>query len=85
MGTHLKVLSESYTMNTDMTGFRWFSEFSCDCVWTKEVSVLEGLTVEQDLRNALKHIYIHFDFFSILQLSTSVTRAETWVSTTGVE
>ena len=26
MGTHLRVvLSESYTMNTNMTGFRWFS------------------------------------------------------------
>ena len=26
MGTHLKVLSESYLMNTNMTGFRWFSK-----------------------------------------------------------
>ena len=24
MGTHLRVLSKSYPMNTDMTGFRWF-------------------------------------------------------------
>ena len=24
-GTHLRVLSESYPMNTNMTGFRWFS------------------------------------------------------------
>ena len=32
MGTHLKVLSESFPMNTNMTGFRWFSkifEFLC--------------------------------------------------------
>ena len=24
MGTHWRVLSESYPMNTNMTGFRWF-------------------------------------------------------------
>ena len=27
MGTHLRVLSESYPMNTNMIGFRWFSSF----------------------------------------------------------
>ena len=26
MGTHLKVLNESYPMNTNMTWFRWFSK-----------------------------------------------------------
>ena len=26
MGTYLRVLSESYPMNTNMTGFRWFSK-----------------------------------------------------------
>ena len=26
MGTHLRVLSESYLMNTNMTGFGWFSK-----------------------------------------------------------
>ena len=26
MGTHLKVLSESYPMNTNKTGFGWFSK-----------------------------------------------------------
>ena len=26
MGTHLRVLSDSYPMNTNMTGFRWFSK-----------------------------------------------------------
>ena len=34
MGTHLRVLSENYSMNTNMTGFRWLS---------KVVSALEGL------------------------------------------
>ena len=27
MGTHLRVLSENYPMNTNMTGFGWFSQF----------------------------------------------------------
>ena len=26
LGTDLRVLSESYPMNTNITGFRWFSE-----------------------------------------------------------
>ena len=26
MGTHLRVLSQSYLMNNNMTGFRWFSK-----------------------------------------------------------
>ena len=26
MGTHLRMLSESYPMNTNKTGFRWFSK-----------------------------------------------------------
>ena len=26
MGTHLRVLSESYRMNTNMAGFKWFSK-----------------------------------------------------------
>ena len=28
MGSHLRVLSESYPMNTYMTGFKWFSKKS---------------------------------------------------------
>ena len=28
MGTHLRVLSESYPMNTNKTGFRWFSKIA---------------------------------------------------------
>ena len=37
-GTHLTVLSESYLMNTNMTGFKCFSKF-----WTKVDSALEEL------------------------------------------
>ena len=29
MGTHLRVLSKSYLMNTNMTGFKWFSKDVC--------------------------------------------------------
>ena len=44
MGTHLRVLAESYPMNTNMTGFRWFSKNICILVlWTKVASALEGL------------------------------------------
>ena len=31
MGTHLRVLNESYPMNTNMTGFRRFSKNLCAC------------------------------------------------------
>ena len=31
MGTHLRVLSESYLLNTNMTGFRKFSKYLCPC------------------------------------------------------
>ena len=37
MGPHLRVLSESYLMNTNMTGFRfrWFSKILCSCALDK--------------------------------------------------
>ena len=44
MGTHMRVLSESYPVNTNITGFGWFSKKVCVLVlWTKVVSALEGL------------------------------------------
>ena len=44
MGTHLRLLRKSYPMNTNMTGFRWFS-FSWILVLRKKVSLaLEGLS-----------------------------------------
>ena len=39
-GTHLRELRKSFTMNTNMTGFSWFSKRSF--VWTKVASALEG-------------------------------------------
>ena len=45
MGTHLRVLSESNSMNTNMTGFRLFFKILCILVlWTKVASALEGLS-----------------------------------------
>ena len=40
MGTHMKVLGESFPMNTNMAGLRWFSKI---VLWMKVVSALEGL------------------------------------------
>ena len=46
MGTHLRVLMESYPMNTNMTGLKWFTKNLCVIVlWTKVASALEGLRV----------------------------------------
>ena len=44
MGTHLRVLSKSYPMNTNKTGFKWFSKYLCVLVLeTKVASAMEGL------------------------------------------
>ena len=43
MGTHLRVLSESYLMNTNMIGFRQFSKIF--------VSALEGITLFTSVAN----------------------------------
>ena len=44
MGTHLRVLSKSFQMNTNMTGFKWFFKKLCVLVlWMKVASALEGL------------------------------------------
>ena len=44
MGIHLRVLSESYPMNSNITGFRWFSKvFASFVLWMKVASALEGL------------------------------------------
>ena len=36
MGTHLRVLSESYPMNTNMTGFRGFSKIFASMCFEQE-------------------------------------------------
>ena len=43
MGTHLVMLSERYPMNTNMTGFRWFSKsFAFLCFGQKEPKLWKG-------------------------------------------
>ena len=47
MGTHLRVLSESYPMNADMIGYRWLSKiFAFSVLWRKVALALEGLKHE---------------------------------------
>ena len=44
MGTHIRVLSKSYHMNTNMTGFRWFQKTLRLCPLDESIaSALEGL------------------------------------------
>ena len=43
MGTHLRVLSKCYLMNTNITRFRWLTKKSLRLLWLKASSVLEGL------------------------------------------
>ena len=45
MGTHMRVLNESFSMNTKITGFRWFLFFCILVLWTKVASALEGLAL----------------------------------------
>ena len=42
IGTHIKGLSESYPMSTNMAGFRWFSKIFG--FWMKVALALEGLS-----------------------------------------
>ena len=53
MGTHLRVLIKSYPMNTNMTGFRWFSKIFCLFVlWTKVASAVVGLSSTSGLQRS---------------------------------
>ena len=42
MGTHLRVLSESYPMNTNMTGLQWFSKIFASFCGLDESSLSIG-------------------------------------------
>ena len=45
MGTHLRVLNESFLMNTNMIGFRWFSKiFASLCFGKKKPQHWKGLS-----------------------------------------
>ena len=57
MCTHLRVLSKSYLMNTNMTGFRWFSKmFPSLCFGRKYPVALGGLMAPD--RGI--HLLLHF-------------------------
>ena len=59
MGTHLRVLSESYQMNTNMTGFRWVSKILCVLVlWSEVASALGGLSGIEYFQSYLAHVSI---------------------------
>ena len=50
MGTHLRVLSKSYPMNTNITGFRCFFKKICVLIlWTKVASALKRERLILDL------------------------------------
>ena len=57
MGTHLRVLSVSYLMNTNMTGAKMvFKNLSIFVLWKKVVSALEGSGIKHKF-NTVEHIY----------------------------
>ena len=61
MGTQLRVLSESFLMNTNMTGVRWVFFNTCVVVlWTTVASsLLEGLVYVVHLRHVCCYRCIH--------------------------
>ena len=58
MGTLMKVLAESFPMNTNMIGFSWLSKIFV--LWTKVASALEGLmlTVAKSRLTILMKFYV---------------------------
>ena len=42
MGSHLKILCESYPLNTNMTGFRWFSKIFASLCFGRKCSLSIG-------------------------------------------
>ena len=57
MGTYLRVLRQSYLMNTNMTGFRWFSKiFASLCFGQKEPQHWKGYYIDIYLNNIIMAI-----------------------------
>ena len=57
MGTYLNVLSESYQMNTNMEGFRWFSKSVVSlCFGQTKITPSQGLS--QDLETGCPNLSI---------------------------
>ena len=66
MGTHLRVLSEGYSMKTKMTGFRWFSKIFAS-LWTKVASALEGLFKSSNIKHVFKDLVGYIKCMGIVQ------------------
>ena len=62
MGTHPRVLSESYPMSTNMTWFRWFSKVFV--LWTKVASAFEELRTQQTALHQTIQPDFHVDLSS---------------------
>ena len=59
MGTHLRVLSESYPMNTKTTGFRWISKNLCILVFLTKVYILSIGNVNLQVISELNGLSLH--------------------------
>ena len=64
----LRVHSKSYPMNTNMTGFRWFSEiFHILAMWIKKMDLAyEGLKDNQSLILIVRQS-VQFDQYKMMQ------------------
>ena len=78
MGTHLRVLSESYPINNNLTGFRWISKtFKALVLWTKVALALEGLNGNCVGVKVFNHL-LKVDFLDIPQRKIRVFRCVTF-------
>ena len=74
-GTHLRVLSESYLMTTNMTGFSCFSKIFAFLFWRKVVSALEELYLHaiyipmQFAKSSQSIVWNHDTFENILAIN----------------
>ena len=74
MGTHLRVLSESYPMNINITAFRWFSKIVVPCA-----SASEGLNKHKTLQR-ICHAYWIFDGANTTVIHWSLLEERPWSS-----
>ena len=77
MGTHLRVLSESYPMNTNITAFIWFSKIVVP--WTNVASASEGLSKHKTLQR-ICHAYWIFDGANTTMIHWSLLEERPWSS-----
>ena len=61
MGTHLRVLGKSYSMNTDMTGLRWFQKSLRACALDKS-SLSIGRVKEILFNDSLQYLHLYLEY-----------------------